>query len=61
MTERKTERRGAEISCALIPCDQKLQVRECFFYILYFMHMNAVWQAYMCVLLTFTENFAPLL
>jgi len=36
------------------------------FYLLYFMHMNAVWQILSvyttkncCVLLTFTENFAP--
>jgi len=38
-----------------------------FFYLLYFMHMNAVWQSlYVCAtkncwaLLTFTEDFAPL-
>jgi len=38
-----------------------------FFYLLYFMHMNAVWQSLYvcatkncCALLTFAENFPPL-
>jgi len=49
------------------PRDQKRGVRERFFHLLCFMHMNAVWQSLYvcatkncCAVLVFTENFAPL-
>jgi len=53
---------------ALVPRNEKRGVRESFFYLSCFMHMNAVWQSVYvcatkncCALLTLTENFALLI
>jgi len=65
-SRKRLQFRAAKMQWRARSARPKTGVRERF-YLLYFMHMNAVWQSLYvwttkncCALLTFTENFAPL-